>query len=97
MFFCYFSYFFFGFNKYFDKGTPIYLEGRIKSTEYDKQGVKVRQTNVYANDIKFSEDKPKSERQSQQSKAPAYVPQSYAEPEAPAPQIDTAFEPELPF
>lgn len=83
-------------SKFFEVGTPIYVEGRIRTTEYDKQGVKVKQTNVYIKEARFLTDKPK-QTAPQQASAPE--PQTQAPTPTPAPQqYQTAFEPdELPF
>lgn len=40
-------------EKYFKKGDPIYIEGKIKHREYEKDGVKQRITEIVADTVKF--------------------------------------------
>ena len=86
-------------SKWFEKGTPIYFEGRLKTTKYNKQNVDVNVTNVYISYVSFVVDKPKSNTQTDGQNAE--TPKNsgiYEHEDAPAPQIQTAFEPdELPF
>ena len=39
--------------KYFSKGSPIYLEGKMKVETYDKNGEKKYKTNVLVDNIRF--------------------------------------------
>lgn len=76
-------------NNYFNVGTPIYVEGRMKTTEYDKEGVKTKATNINVNEVKFVTDKQSNTSSAPQEDRPVQREE--------APQIETAFEPELPF
>ena len=41
-------------NKYLEKGSLVYVEGRIKSSEYtDKEGIKKKKTSIICNDLKI--------------------------------------------
>lgn len=40
-------------QKYFKKGDPIYLEGKIRTREYEKDGQKRYITEIYADTVKF--------------------------------------------
>jgi len=40
-------------NKYFSKGDPIYIEGRLKTDSYEKEGVKKYSTKIIIDQIQF--------------------------------------------
>lgn len=74
-------------EKYIKKGSQLYIEGKIQSRSYEKDGVKRYFTEIYADSIQLLGRKPES------SEAPTAV---VAEPahdvQAPPPSVD-----DLPF
>lgn len=47
-------------NQYLKKGSKVYIEGRLKTDSYEKDGVKKYNTKVIANDIVFLDKKEES-------------------------------------
>ena len=51
--------------KYFDKGSPIIVNGSIRTSSYEKDGIKKTSTDILVNEFEFvsgkKEDKPKSD------------------------------------
>lgn len=47
-------------GKYLTKGRQVYIEGRLQTTSYEKDGVKKYSTEVVANAMQFLGDKPGS-------------------------------------
>lgn len=40
-------------NTYLNKGSKVYIEGKLKSKEYEKEGLKVKHTFVKAKNVTF--------------------------------------------
>ena len=74
-------------EKYIKKGTQIYVEGKIQTRSYEKDGIKRYFTEIYADEIQFVGRKPES------SEAPATT---VAEP-APDMQVPPPAVDDLPF
>ena len=70
-------------DKYVHKGSQVFLEGKIRTREYDHKGEKRYATEIIANDLKLL-GRPKDANEAPQAIAPA--------PQAPAPPMDN-----LPF
>lgn len=47
-------------NKYLDKGRSVYVEGRLKTTSYEQDGVKKWSTEIVAENVQFLGGKPSS-------------------------------------
>ncbi len=74
-------------EKYIKKGAQIYVEGKIQSRSYEKDGIKRYFTEIYAEEIQFLGKKPES------NEAPAnLVAEPSADMQAPPPTVD-----DLPF
>lgn len=43
--------------KYLDKGSKVYVEGRLRTSSYEQDGVKKWSTEVIANDVQFLDSK----------------------------------------
>jgi len=63
--------------KYLGKGSKAYVEGRIQTRSYEKEGVKRYVTEVVAQKVVFLDNKPKSEHQGGFDPAPAPADQDY--------------------
>lgn len=48
-------------SSYLSKGSRCYVEGSLKTTEYEKDGVKKYSTNIVANSIQFLDKKAESD------------------------------------
>jgi len=59
--------------KYIKKGDEVSVEGKIKTTVYDKDGVKKYNTSIYAERFSLHGRKLESTSQSQQTEEPANV------------------------
>lgn len=70
-------------DKYIRKGAQIYIEGKLRTREYDKNGVKCYATEIVAEELKMLG---KREGVSQSAPAPA-----------PAPVVDIPMSNDLPF
>lgn len=58
-------------NNYLVKGSQVYLEGKLKTTSYDKEGQKHWATDVHVNTLRFIGGKPSgSEENSDQNQGP---------------------------
>lgn len=44
-------------NKYLGKGSKVYIEGRLRTSSYEQDGVKKWSTEVIANDVQFLDSK----------------------------------------
>jgi len=74
-------------EKYIKKGAQIYVEGKIQSRSYEKDGIKRYFTEIYADEIQFLGKKPES------NEAPATtVTEPAYDVQAPPPAVD-----DLPF
>ena len=47
-------------EKYIRKGTQLYIEGKIQTRSYEKDGVKRYVTEIYADNIQFLDRKPET-------------------------------------
>lgn len=52
-------------GKYLTKGSQVYLEGKLKTSSYEKDGVKHYKTEVVAQTVTFLDTKPKGEGEAQ--------------------------------
>lgn len=43
--------------KYLDKGSKVYVEGRLRTSSYEQDGVKKWSTEIIANDVQFLDSK----------------------------------------
>jgi single-strand DNA-binding protein len=59
-------------DRYVHKGTQLYIEGKLRTREYDKNGVKCFATEIVADELKLLG---KRDNQSQVAPAPAPTPQ----------------------
>lgn len=75
-------------DKYVRKGTQLYIEGKLRTREYDKSGVKCYATEIVADELKLLG---RREAQAAQA-APQPTPAPPAMPNIPAPDAD-----DLPF
>jgi single-strand DNA-binding protein len=67
-------------GKYLSKGRQVYVEGKLQTRTWDKDGVKQYSTEIVANDVQFLGDKT-------QAAAPAPVSADYAQPQEVADQM----------
>jgi single-strand DNA-binding protein len=74
-------------EKYIRKGNHLYIEGKIQTRTYDKDGIKRYITEIYAENIEFFGKKPES----------AETVTAVAEPVADAVQAPPHVEDDLPF
>lgn len=72
-------------DKYIRKGSQIYIEGKLRTREYDKNGVKCYATEIVAEELKML-----GKREGVSQSAPAPAP-------APAPVVDIPLPDDLPF
>lgn len=74
-------------DKYVRKGSQLYVEGKLRTREYDKNGTKCYATEIIGEELKMLGKR--------EASAPAPAPQ---EPEMTAPPIAMPpFDPEMPF
>ena len=59
-------------GKYLSKGSQVYIEGKLQTTSYEKEGQKHFSTDILANIVQFLDSKPQSQPQGQQG---GYQPQ----------------------
>lgn len=91
-------------DKYVRKGSQIYIEGRLRSREWERDGVKHYATEIVADDMKLLGRRPEGAQQGS-SQQPAYqsVPQQpiyQSAPQQPAPQqpaFQSVAQPQSPF
>ncbi len=84
-------------SQYLTKGSKVYVEGRLKTSEYEKDGVKRFSTDVIANDMRMLDSKGQGE-----ASAPAFTGQQVGSPaprpaQPPLPALDKDFDSEIPF
>ena len=48
-------------EKYINKGSKIFVEGKLQTREYEKEGIKFRTTSIVATNIELLGNKPQSE------------------------------------
>jgi single-strand DNA-binding protein len=78
-------------GKYLSKGRQVYIEGKLQTRKWDKDGVTQYSTEIVANDVQFLGDKT-------QAAAPAPAVADYATPQAVADEFGGKIvEPDLPF
>lgn len=68
-------------GEYLKKGSKAYFEGKLKTDEYEKDGVKRYSTKIIANEMTMLDSKPEGQQQNQ-----GYAPQQQA-PQQQAPQM----------
>ena len=91
-------------DKYVRKGSQIYIEGRLRSREWERDGVKHNATEIVADDMKLLGPRPEGAQQGS-SQQPAYqsVPQQplyQSAPQQSAPQqpaFQSVAQPQSPF
>lgn len=77
-------------DKYIRKGSQVYIEGKLRTREYDKNGTKCYATEILADDMKMLG---KRETSTQTPAPVAPTPQ----PSYSAPVADMPFDDEIPF
>ena len=87
-------------DKYVRKGSQIYIEGRLRSREWERDGVKHYATEIVADDMKLLGRRPEGAQQGGYSQ-PAYssAPQqpAYQQQPIPQPAPQSVPHPEAPF
>ena len=87
-------------DKYVRKGSQIYIEGRLRSREWERDGVKHYATEIVADDMKLLGRRPEGTQQGGYSQ-PAYssAPQqpAYQQQPIPQPAPQSVPQPEAPF
>ena len=78
-------------DKYIRKGSQLYIEGKLRTREYDKNGVKCFATEIVAEELKMLGRK---EGVSQSAPQPV---QPTPQPSYSAPVADMPFDDEIPF
>ena len=78
-------------DKYIRKGSQLYIEGKLRTREYDKNGVKCYATEIVAEELKMLGRK---EVVSQSAPQPV---QPTPQPSYSAPVADMPFDDEIPF
>ena len=80
-------------EKYLSKGDRVYVEGRIKTRQWEQDGVKKYTTEIHATDMTFlSTKKDLSTGGNEQSNIPAP-----AEPKTEEPKVENSQDDDLPF
>ena len=73
-------------NNYLAKGRSCYVEGRLKTSSYDQDGIKKWSTEIVADTVQFLGGKPSSDKQGasgerrQEQGPPPYNPQDFGPP-----------------
>ena len=65
--------------KYLFKGSPVYVEGKLQTSSYEKDGITRYNTDIISNDVQFLGQKPQSQQQPQNQ---GYQNQQYQKPPA---------------
>jgi len=97
-------------DKYVRRGSQIYVEGSLRTREWERDGVKHYATEIVADEMKLlgrrqegaapqpSTPQPAYQQPSQPSyQSPAYQPQPQPQPQAPAPALPAEDPDDLPF
>lgn len=85
-------------QEYVQKGTQLYVEGKIEYGSYEKDGVKHYTTDIIGNDMQMIGSKPGGNGgQSQQQSRPAPQRPAPARQPAPAPAYDDFADDDIPF
>lgn len=91
-------------GEYLKKGHMIYVEGKLRTEEWEKDGVKRYSTKVYADDLKFlsknergtnSNEERETERRSQRGSGSKPATQNHTS--APAASADPMLDDDIPF
>jgi single-strand DNA-binding protein len=67
-------------NKYFKKGDPIFVEGRLKFDSWEKDGKKNSRLRVFVENFEFIESRRGGGQPAESRDAPAEMPAADAEP-----------------
>jgi single-strand DNA-binding protein len=79
-------------NEYLKKGSPVYIEGSIRTRNYeDKDGIKRYKTEIVALRLQLLGGRPSSDRQAGQSASAGSTSSAPPEPEVPADDDDLPF------
>ena len=62
-------------GEYLKKGSKAYFEGKLKTDEYEKDGIKRYSTKVIANEMTMLDSKPEGQQQNQGYAQPQQAPQ----------------------
>jgi single-strand DNA-binding protein len=79
-------------GEYLKKGSKIYLEGKLQTREWEKDGVKRYSTEIVANEMTMLDSRPQNaggydqNQQQSQQQQPVQNQQQYQQPQAQAPQ-----------
>lgn len=97
-------------DKYVRRGSQLYVEGSLRTREWERDGVKHYATEIVADEMKLlgrrqegaapqpSTPQPAYQQPSQPSyQSPAYQPQPQPQPQAPAPALPAEDPDDLPF
>lgn len=97
-------------DKYVRRGSQLYVEGSLRTREWERDGVKHYATEIVADEMKLlgrrqegaapqpSAPQPAYQQPSQPSyQRPAYQPQPQPQPQAPAPALPAEDPDDLPF
>lgn len=97
-------------DKYVRRGSQLYVEGSLRTREWERDGVKHYATEIVADEMKLlgrrqegaapqpSTPQPAYQQPSQPSyQRPAYQPQPQSQPQAPAPALPAEDPDDLPF
>ena len=97
-------------DKYVRRGSQLYVEGSLRTREWERDGVKHYATEIVADEMKLlgrrqegaapqpSAPQPAYQQPSQPSyQSPAYQPQPQPQPQAPAPALPAEDPDDLPF
>lgn len=75
-------------GKYITKGIPLYVEGKIRTETYDKNGEKRYTTKIYVDDVQFLGRKDDAQKANNDS-ATQHIPQGYYDQQPQPPQDET--------
>ena len=79
--------------EYLKKGSQVYIEGKLKTDAYEKDGITRYSTKIIANEMQMLGGRADNQQgdPQQQSSQPAYQPQQQAAP------MDDSFDDDIPF
>ena len=75
-------------DKYVKKGTQLYIEGKIRTKEYEKNGVKCFATEIIADELKLLGKRETSTSQQSMPAQQSYIPPTPSMPSLPDPSPD---------
>ncbi len=90
-------------GEYLKKGSQVYIEGKLKTDSYEKDGITRYSTKIVANEMQMLGGRPGGgdyASQQQGGGQPQYQPQAQQQQAAPAPQaapMDDSFDDDIPF